>query len=542
MAIHWGGRGRGHGSRYALAAAGGTPTPTPTPTSTTFGALTIAGHGGVPVTGTSISSGDPSGHWAITSGYIAPSSAGDTANLSGGPYSLVFNDGSTLAITVAANEWDVRQTSEWATVIVQATATLSGKKIAIRPGSTIVTGVDGAVGRLRRADYGGLEIYCREVGLYADVDKFYLRGTRNVTFRRLRTTPVAETKFQLTGETANHLFGIVIDSCLVSGAVGNPNGDYAISSNYPNNLIDLITTMGAANNSVGSITVTNSIIEWGGTCVGLRVDRDATAESIVSGNIIRYFYDDAIGIAKGTPSTTTWYNCKSTVEDNLIYGNVGRSTDSTNPHTDAIRFIAQSIAGADWQIQVNRNIIFVGDCRGNLHMQGILASDFKTVAGDSGFFFTGTVIGNLIVSDNAVAFNIENAKGMSVKNNTVVSSAISGGTYTPALRVGSGSTYSTTSGTHIVERNLADMVDVGGAPTLVDNITLGKGGATISYASVFDGPSWYPNTRAEALAWFSRKTGGAADLAGTYDAGAVGSGAVTFPAASPGGGGVNHVT
>lgn len=517
-------------------------TPTPTPTDAIFGALTVSGAGGVAVTGTTISSGDASGHWTITGGYLVPSSAGDAANLSGGAYSLVFNDGSTMTINIVANEWDVRQTSEWDTVIAQATATLTGKKIAIRPGSSIVTGVNGTAARLRRADYGGLEIYCRQAGQYADVDKFFLRGTRNVTFRRLRTTPVAEVKFQLTGEAANHLLGIVIDACLISGQAGDPYGDYAISGNYPNNGIDLITTTGAANNSVGSVTVTNSIVEWGGTCIGLRVDRDGAAEAIVTGNIVRYFYDDGIGIAKGTPGTTTWYNCKATVEDNVVYGNIGRSTDSTNPHTDAIRFISTSIAGADWSIQANRNIIFVGACRGNQHMQGILASDFKTVAGDSGCFFTGQAIGNLIVTDNAVAFNIENAKGFSAKNNTIVSSAISGGTYTPTLRIGSGSTYSTTSGTHGVERNISDAFDIGGSPTLIDNITLGKGGATITYASVFDGPSWYPNSRAEALAWFSRKAGGPADLPGPYDAGAVGSGAVVFATTSPGNNGSNNVS
>lgn len=77
-----------------------------------FGALTKAGAGGVPVTGTSITSGDPSGHWQISGGYLSPSSAGDTANLSAGTYSLELDNGQTAAITVLANAYHVRPSAD----------------------------------------------------------------------------------------------------------------------------------------------------------------------------------------------------------------------------------------------------------------------------------------------------------------------------------------------------------------------------------------------------------------------------------------------
>jgi len=256
----------------------------PAPVTATFGNLTIAGHGGVAVTGTSISSGDASGHWTITGGYIVPSAAGDTANLNLGPYALVLDNGQQVNITIATNEWDVRQTSEWDTVIVQATATLSGKKISIRPGATITTGVNGTATRLRRADYGGLEIYCRDTTTYADVDKFYLRGVRNLTFRRLRTTAVAETKFTILGETANNAAGVTIDQCHVRGVTADANGNYTTSSNYPNNGVDLITTGGSQINSVGSLTITNNLVEWCGSGINIRVSQSGTATSTVSGN------------------------------------------------------------------------------------------------------------------------------------------------------------------------------------------------------------------------------------------------------------------
>jgi|GEM_PF-3960332 len=66
-----------------------------------FGALTPAGAGGVSVTGTSIASGDPSGHWQISGGDISPSVAGE-GNLTGS-YSLTLDDSSTVELTVVAN-------------------------------------------------------------------------------------------------------------------------------------------------------------------------------------------------------------------------------------------------------------------------------------------------------------------------------------------------------------------------------------------------------------------------------------------------------
>lgn len=505
---------------------------------TTFGALTLAGAGGIAVTGTAIASGDPSGHWAISGGFIAPSAAGDAANLSGGPYSLVLDNGQEVSIFVESNCWDVRTSAEWTAVITQSAATLSGKKIAIRPGQMIMTGVDGSAARLRRNDYGGLEICCRPVGVLADVDGFTLRGTRNVTFRRLRTDAAPATKFLMIGETANHLENIVIDDCHVRGAPGDPNGDYSISTNFPMNGIDLITTQGSAMLSVGNITVTNNLVEWCGTGIGLRVDK-AGAQYVVGGNIVRYFYDDAIGLSMATGGAVPR---PAAVTDNLLYANIGRSTDSANPHTDAIRFIGQIDATGDWPVVIDRNIIFVGNSRGDGHLQGVLASDFKTVSGDSGMFFTGQAIGNVIISDTTQALSIENAKDFFAANNTVVGSKTSGGLYTARISIGAGSTYSTTSGTHVLERNIAEAYDVGGAPTLTDNLTVGKGGATIPFASLFDGPSWYPNSRAEALSWFARKVGGPADIGGTYDIGAIASGAVVFPTTSPGNDGSNNVS
>ena len=99
---------------------------------TTFGNLTLEGAGGVAVTGTSISSGDASGHWQISGGFLSPSAAGETANLNLGPYSLTLDDGQTVAITIEADTYTVRSEAEIAAVVALGSATVSGKTIAVR--------------------------------------------------------------------------------------------------------------------------------------------------------------------------------------------------------------------------------------------------------------------------------------------------------------------------------------------------------------------------------------------------------------------------
>ena len=526
---------------YYAATIGGGGTATPTTVTATFGNLTIAGHGGVAVTGTTISSGDASGHWTITGGYVVPSAAGDTANLNLGPYALVLDNGQLVNITIATNEWDVRQTSEWDTVITQSTATLSAKKIAIRPGATITTGVDGTAARLRRADYGGLEIYCRDTTTYADVTRFSLRGTRNVTFRRLRTDETVNSKFNIIGETANNAAGITIDQCHVRGAPGDPNGDYTTSTNYPMNGQNLIRTGSSNDNAVGNLTITNNLIEWSNTAIQFKVSQSAAATSTITGNRIRYYYSDAITGSPSGTATEVGYDCVCTIADNVISDSVGKFTDSANPHPDAIRGVATNVATSDWTVNIYRNILFPGTARGGLG-QGIFLSDYKSGGIDSGFFYKATLIGNVVVTSSSTwPIQVENAKSSVAVNNTVLQSDANATGLTAQISLGTGSN-GTTSGTHRAERNIADSFNIGGSPTLTDNITSGIKGATLAYSGTFDGPTFEPLSRANVFTMLDMKAGGPADLGGAYDAGAVGSGAVVFATDNPGGGGSNNVS
>jgi hypothetical protein len=119
---------------------GGTVTGTATisvayPTAVRFGALTLAGAGAVAVgaAGVTISSGNSSGHWQLTTAsghvYLSPSSSGDTADLNAGPYALVLSSGLTVTVTVVAGAHSVATPADMA-----ALTTLDGKTVEMQPG------------------------------------------------------------------------------------------------------------------------------------------------------------------------------------------------------------------------------------------------------------------------------------------------------------------------------------------------------------------------------------------------------------------------
>lgn len=116
-----------------------------------FGALTNSAAGGIAPTNTggaitsaSIDSGDASSHWQISSsGAITPTAAGDTADLSGGPYSLgcTFtnadgSDTATITVSIEADTYSVT-TGELPAVIALGSATIDGKTVKGRPNAVI---------------------------------------------------------------------------------------------------------------------------------------------------------------------------------------------------------------------------------------------------------------------------------------------------------------------------------------------------------------------------------------------------------------------
>jgi|GEM_PF-6876590 len=291
---------------------------------------------------------------------------------------------------------------------------------------------------------------------------------------------------------------ITIEDCWISGEIADPNGDYSTSSNYPNLNLDLVNTTGSINGTIGNITVKDNLVEWGASLVNIRVDK-AGHESVVTGNHCRYFYDDAIAVAMVAGGV----GLPTTISDNFVHDSVGKTTDSAAPHVDAIRLIANAGATADWSgITMQRNIVLKGTSRGD--MQAFLLDDLKTGATDSGFFFTGEISNNIIACDAAQGIWVGQAKNFTIDNNTVIGfdeAAVS----TPSILVGTGTANATNGGGNTISDNIADSYSIDGGDTASNNYTAGLNGATIGYATLFDGPDFDPATAAEAKAFLNPK-------------------------------------
>lgn len=503
------------------------------PTAGVVGDAVLVRTGG-PVLSAAITGGDGSGHWqvAVVGGelHLRPSVAGDSADLNLGPYALTIDYGgaatAVITVNIDANAWDVYSQTDWDTVIAKSAATLSGKKIYLRPGVSLNSGVNGSAPKLRRADYGGLLIQARDFTRRPVFDKFVLRGTRNVTLDGLDTAPSNDTKFSLIAESANHLVGMTIKRCRARGQEFDPHQDFS-STPYPNN--DMISTNGTAS-WVENLTIIDNEVTWAASAINVRC---GVGQLITSGNRVKYFYDD--GIAAAYPGADVPWFC----EQNVVSHPIGKGSDVAGPHVDHIRGIANNSATTDWEVHVNANRLWHGHARGD--HQGILLSDFKASGVDSGHFYYGELIGNVFVGDSTQGISVENAKAIFFANNTCVTNDLTPVT-TTGVKIGSGSTNSTTSGTHVVQRNVSDAFVIGGSPSLADNITLGQAGATIPYATAFDGSDWNADDLAGLMATFSRKAAGPADLGGAYDAGAIGSGAITWASTVPGHDGTVNVT
>ncbi|WP_067676821.1 right-handed parallel beta-helix repeat-containing protein [Tsuneonella dongtanensis] len=468
---------------------------------------------GIATTATAIVSGDTSGHWTIGNGRLYPSAAGDTANMNAGPYVLGLDNGDTINVTIEPDTWDAADYTEFDFLARQAAATIRGKTIALRNSVAFPLQVTGTFSSLfRRLDLrdpanGNRPTTVKgRFGAAGDYASYCeISGTTSITcmgltIKHLRTTPVAEPKFSMIGSATYNVQDITIEDCWVTGAVGDPNGDYSASSNYPNFGKDLINTTGSVTNAVGSITVRDCLIEWGASCINIAVSK-AGHQSTIVGNEVRYFYDDAIGVSlRGDPQP-------STIAGNFIHDSVGHKDDSASPHPDAIRLIANTTAAADWPgIVIEDNVILQGTARGA--MQCIYLDDFKSLAGtDSGRFFVATIRNNVAAGNSSIhGLTIAQAKDCLVERNTVVSwnraSSVE-----PSILVGPASTtFGTSGGGNIVRNNIADAIYPALAGvTLTANHEAGLNGGTIAYSTLMDGPTWAPTSVAEAFAVFAPK-------------------------------------
>ncbi len=277
-----------------------------------------------------------------------------------------------------------------------------------------------------------------------------------------------------------------------------------------------------------------SIAIWGlGDCSNVTIQRAKIygwGEGIVCGQMrgplvidgceITNVFEDAIKIGGGFPVTIT---------DNTIETPVAAAQSFGDPHADPIQFLGNR--EHDWEdILIARNIIYAKHTdRSN---QGIFLDDMG-----AGYYYSGTrILGNVLVNVGAstTGIRVSRAKDIEVIGNTVVShlGTIAHG---PGIVIGElGS-----AGMHIIKNNVADVINIAGASTMENNVTLGIGGARIPYTAAFTGTAFAPMSRDDVLAEFAMQPNGSLDKGGNVNnVGAIASGYVTFPATSPGNGGV----
>ena len=381
----------------------------------------------VATSGTSIASGDSAGHFAVSGGKLYVSAAGDAANLSAGSYALTMNDGSTHDITVQPNTYSCSTQAEWNRLIALNGA-LSGKTIRVRrlPSGGVYTSNTGVLNSLRRIDYGdgtpltiqgddrSIPMDGEDVAAatsYPIFDKFTISGARNVIFEYLDTDETnALVKWGMIHTAAWPIGNITIRNCRGRMPPLDPYGDFSNGlgtgdKQFPNAM--LINNSGPTAVGLGRIEVTDCYLTWGEQGINMYNG----SELITNGNRVAYCFTD--GIQANYYALTPGGHGKWTCNDNCVSHPIGKGTDGEGVHWDGIRAVAASGATQDWPIEMGRNVIFHGDCRGDI--QDIFLSDFPV-----GVYFTGSIIGNLTAAASTHVITVSTAKDMVIKANTAL--------------------------------------------------------------------------------------------------------------------------
>lgn len=327
------------------ARAGSTEAP-PVETTKRFGALTGAGEEDLPVTGTSILTGDPLGHWQVSGGMLTPSSAGDAANLSGAPYSLFFNDLSSLRIEVDPDAYGVGKAADWDRV-AKLDGALAGKTIYVREGLAAIpwTVTNSASSNLGRFNYSpGVVIESRDLDVGSTFSGELLLTSRFITFRGINWEQGAGRKVTLNGDQGSFpVNDITFYKCKFPFPAVTLTA-HDVSMTFTNS--EAIVGTGTLSN----INVMDCTFDWAKSAVAL----GAAGNCTIAGNQINVYWVWAFQFSHPRNATHLLE-----IYDNVIRNPVGRSSDNL-AHPDAMLFSASSDVPCDWYIKVNRNRMFAG--------------------------------------------------------------------------------------------------------------------------------------------------------------------------------------
>jgi hypothetical protein len=498
-------------SIWNVTLGGGSSPPVVEDQAISFGALTLSGAGGIipthtgVITSASITSGDASSHWQIAAdGTITPTAAGDTANLNLGPYTLgvSFNGGvdtATVTVNITASAYSAATMAE-AKAAAAAIGVGGGVSILLRSG----TYAEDTAFLQNRAFTSTITI-TKHTGATPIFSQIDCNNSDNLVIDGLTFTRGGGIPLYIRNASDT----VTVQNCLFYGTTPiDPLGDYSA-------VLPVAPTYAIANDGTtapANVSIRNN--EFHDVLYGINLS--CTGALRIEGNYLHEFFYDGAHLTYVAGNTSVVFS------DNVFTGPISNSTDFGNPHSDFIQFVGDAVS--DWEgISILRNIFVAKYARA--FTEGIF------MRSGLGGYFSGTIVkGNLIINRfyETLGIRIMEAENAVIIGNTIASTTLLTGTG-PAILIGEDAS----SGAHTVINNAADAITVAGSQAgVLNNIILGSAGATIPYATAFDGPTFAPTTRAEALSMYSMKVGGPLDLA--VNVGAVGSGYVTWPTTSPG--------
>lgn len=412
--------------------------------SLSFGALTKSGAGGYTITNSggdidsaSIDSGDASDHWQITvtdgEAVLTPTSAGDTADLSGGPYSLVCtftnsidSDTATLTVSIEANTYSVRSKSELETVIGLGSASLDGKTIKGRAGAEIGgTSAGDKVSFPTTLDVSanGLTITSHDTS-----DRCYLRRMDLAHIGNITITKAVIRDYFTSGDTNDNtrIINFKNNASGRSGLTltdieGYCDDDVSTQDFEGGNaeVIRFMATEGGITNWPDLVVEDSNIHDFARAITGKFHDLTITNNDFTdaTSDFISLSPYDAIG---------DWL-----IDQNRVMRAWGKSSDPQNPHIDCFQFNMAAVTTKNTNpIRVIGNLMMAKGGRTRA-IQCVFIENQTT--GSANFIIEN----NIIVTRSAHGITIERADAdTEINNNTLISDTDNADTgYLPKINI-----------------------------------------------------------------------------------------------------------
>ncbi|MBL4888465.1 MAG: hypothetical protein JKX97_00415, partial [Candidatus Lindowbacteria bacterium] len=454
------------------------------------------------VTSAAITSGDASGHWTIaTNGDLTPSAAGDTANLSLGPYSLAcsYNSGADTAthtVTIESGASCISHTE--AETHVTATSTSADDFVLLRGGQTIGSrgvvfdydkGFDGTISDPDRND--------KTEGAKAT----YSGGS--ITFRRHAndaSAPVVDGVFRMTGAGPFYLDKLDFINAPTSDSSYNDQSAAGDNLNKQLHVQSGASVIANECNFGCQFYEPDNDARWGHAVYSLVSDalivqgcnfdgfwhgvtcRHANPYIVRDCDFANQIHDTMRAMTNegGTGDVELWwqYNVarKAIKRDRWISDDFDTSNNAL--HVDFMQISANSDTN-NYIVHINHNRSYLIGYRSQSYFRG----------GNQGINVTGEITNNFFANTNTHGISNGNGEPMVVANNSVISSINDSSQKFPSA---SHKIRSTRTDVIAIDNLMGALVASGtGSFTPTGNVTadhMDNTGGVEDYAALFDGP------------------------------------------------------